>query len=1327
MGGKVDHEINQGKNPPIFCLNGQNYHRIGSLLPNDGKRPKFLQMYLSDPSEEISQRISAVRKESGKTLDDTLVRDLKDMLDTHNVHAKSFRMARDRFNESNSTTLKMRLIGKRKSEGRTYNTPTVSEVAALIEGDFHVNKAERDVVVQTKGGAFQFMTELNPSFLGLQYPLLFPYGQDGFREDVRLTSENDETEQGRKHVTQKEFFSYRVQDRKNESSYILRAKRLFQQFLVDGYTMIESSRLRYIRQHQKELRSDLYSGLADAVGRGETNASRVGQLIVLPNSFTGSARYMMQNYQDAMAICRWAGYPQLFITFTCNPKWPEIVRFVSDRGLNPEDRPDILCRIFKMKLDLLIKDLKHNKIFGDVKAVIYTIEFQKRGLPHAHIVLWVTQKGKRISPSEIDKIISAEIPDERSDPEYYNAVKELMMHGPCGPANKSAPCMDKNVCTKHFPKRFVEQTTIDEDGYPVYRRRNDGRRVTKGDVDLDNRHVVAHNRTLLLKYGAHINVEWCNQTRSVKYLFKYINKGDDRITVEFSEAVDNSKQQQVDEIKMYYDCRYISACEAAWRIFGYPIHYRDVPVERLNFHLPDEQPVYYHPDEPMESVVGKGTVQDTKFLAWMKANEKYPEARELTYVEFPTKFTWKQKTKEWVPRKRGFSIGRVYFVRPGAGEKFYLRTLLNVIKGATSFEELRTYNGTLFPSFRDACYARGLLKDDKEYIDGITEASHWASAYALRNLFVTLLLSDVLSKPQLVWEKCSQYFLKDILYNIRRNLNDPEYQLSTDEVNKYCLIEIEKLLRKRCRSLRDFVGMPMPPESDIPSIEDTIIHEELKYDKSVMAETHAKLLKNMNEEQRSVYDKIMESVDKTNGGVFFLYGHGGTGKTYVWKTLSAAIRSRGQIVLNVASSGIASLLLPGGRTAHSRFAIPINVTEDSTCNIKRGSPLAKLIQMAKLIIWDEAPMIHRHCFEALDRSMRDILSCSHDGNPKLPFGGKTIVFGGDFRQVLPVIPKGTRQDIVLASLNASHLWQYCTVLKLTKNMRLKNFTNETANPSILKLFADWILQIGDGVLGGSVDGEAEIDIPENFHVPVMSDPIESIVNATYPDFLKNMNNISYLEGRAILAPTIDEVDKVNDFMLLQNSSEEKTYFSSDSACSSTSDNELLQEIHSPEFLNGIKCSGVPSHELKLKVGVPVMLMRNIDHSAGLCNGTRLLVTKLGEHIIEAQMMSGTNAGEKFLIPRISLTPTDVRLPFTFMRRQFPLMVSYAMTMNKSQGQSLENVGVFLRRPVFTHGQLYVAVSRVTSPSGLKFVICDDEGNRKKTAKNVVYKEVFNNL
>ena len=148
------------------------------------------------------------------------------------------------------------------------------------------------------------------------------------------------------------------------------------------------------------------------------------------------------------------------------------------------------------------------------------------------------------------------------------------------------------------------------------------------------------------------------------------------------------------------------------------------------------------------------------------------------------------------------------------------------------------------------------------------------------------------------------------------------------------------------------------------------------------------------------------------GGVYFLYGYGGTSKTFVWKTLSSAIRSNGGIVLTVASSGIASLLLPGGRTTHSKFVIPVPTTQNSTCNIHQRSDLAELLQMTKLIIWDEAPMCHKFSFEALDKSLKDIM---HNNRP---FGGKVIVFCGDFRQILPVVPRGNRSDIVHATLNA---------------------------------------------------------------------------------------------------------------------------------------------------------------------------------------------------------------------------------------------------------------------------------------------------------------------
>ncbi|KAM3235661.1 hypothetical protein P3L10_015698 [Capsicum annuum] len=217
---------------------------------------------------------------------------------------------------------------------------------------------------------------------------------------------------------------------------------------------------------------------------------------------------MLRNYQNVMAICKWAGYPDLFITFTCNPEWPEITRFVGRRGLNPKDRPDILSRILKIKLDHLIKNLKANQVFGKVKAVIYTIVFQKRELPHAHILFFLHESNKFPCASDIDRIISAEILDKVNDHHYYDAVKNMMMHGPCGSTSKFSPCIQNDKCTKYFPKKFVHTTTVDEEGYPIYRRRDNSRTTEKNSIHLDSRYVVPHNLKLLLTYGAHINVEW---------------------------------------------------------------------------------------------------------------------------------------------------------------------------------------------------------------------------------------------------------------------------------------------------------------------------------------------------------------------------------------------------------------------------------------------------------------------------------------------------------------------------------------------------------------------------------------------------------------------------------------------------------------------------------------------------------------------------------------------------------------------------------------------------------------------------------------------------
>jgi ATP-dependent DNA helicase PIF1 len=273
----------------------------------------------------------------------------------------------------------------------------------------------------------------------------------------------------------------------------------------------------------------------------------------------------------------------------------------------------------------------------------------------------------------------------------------------------------------------------------------------------------------------------------------------------------------------------------------------------------------------------------------------------------------------------------------------------------------------------------------------------------------------------------------------------------------------------------------------------------------------------------------MLAVLKQKGGVFFLHGYGGTGKTFMWRTLASSLRSKHEIVLTVATSGIASLLLPGGRTAHSKFRMPVPTLDNSTCKIDHDSDLAELLRQTKLIIWDEAPMAHKYTFECLDRTLKDIMS-THDKKCDTIFGGKVVVFGGDFRQILPVIPRGDRSDIVHATISASYIWDHCQVLTLTQNMRLKQGSNAQDNKEIEE-FSNWLLSVGEGKISEPNDGYADIPIPEDMLILEFNDPVLAIVESTYPNFLDNYKSYDYLKNRAILASTIEVVDQINDFVL----------------------------------------------------------------------------------------------------------------------------------------------------------------------------------------------------
>jgi len=230
----------------------------------------------------------------------------------------------------------------------------------------------------------------------------------------------------------------------------------------------------------------------------------------------------------------------------------------------------------------------------------------------------------------------------------------------------------------------------------------------------------------------------------------------------------------------------------------------------------------------------------------------------------------------------------------------------------------------------------------------------------------------------------------------------------------------------------------------------------------------------LNKDQKYAFHEIINSVLYNKPNLFFMSGHGGTGKTFLWNAIVSYLRAQHKIVLTVASSGVASLLLPNGRTAHSRFKIPIDIDELSLCDIKRGSKLAELLLQTNLIIWDEAIMTNRQCFEALDRSLKDIVSEIDNEACEKPFGGK-VVLGGDPKQILPVIENASKTQIINASIFRSYLWDDVKKLKLHENMCLQRIESSNSEYEELESFSNWILQIGYGCTKNSNTENENID------------------------------------------------------------------------------------------------------------------------------------------------------------------------------------------------------------------------------------------------------------
>ncbi|XP_028060509.1 uncharacterized protein LOC114264102 [Camellia sinensis] len=255
-----------------------------------------------------------------------------------------------------------------------------------------------------------------------------------------------------------------------------------------------------------------------------------------------------------MAITRYNQHPDIFLTMTANPNWPEITSALLPHQ-KPIDHLDLIARVFELKRKCLMKEIETNRVFGNKVAYVFTIEFQKRGLPHMHALLFLKGPDKIRTCAQLDKLVCAEFPDPEDEPMPFETIKCCIVHGPCGARNPQAPCMENGKCTKRYPRAFAETITMNQDGYPIYRRRNNGQAHIVRGKEVDNRDIVPYNAYLSKRFNCHINVEVCAGMRCVKYIHKYIYKGYDRTTMVLG---------MINEIQQYLDARYIGPPEAAW-------------------------------------------------------------------------------------------------------------------------------------------------------------------------------------------------------------------------------------------------------------------------------------------------------------------------------------------------------------------------------------------------------------------------------------------------------------------------------------------------------------------------------------------------------------------------------------------------------------------------------------------------------------------------------------------------------------------------------------------------------------------------------------------
>ena len=687
----------------------------------------------------------------------------------------------------------------------------------------------------------------------------------------------------------------------------------------------------------------------------------------------------------------------------------------------------------------------------------------------------------------------------------------------------------------------------------------------------------------------------------------------------------------VDEIDAYLSGRLLTASEATWRFLGLKLHKEYPSVVRLDVHLPQYQNVVFDPTLDVRDIFEAAERSSSSLLEWFALNIRDPSARQHLYCDIPAHYVWLQNT--WMPRsssrKNSTSVGRMYAVSIRNHELFSLRTLLKFQRGCTSYTDILCVDGVIYSTFREACSAFGLVENDTEFIAAFSEylETSVASIKSIRSQFVLMLCAINTINAQSLFE----HFAADLI--------------GTDS-RRHTLRCMEAKMRSLGKSLKDFDIF-----CDVHAIEQN-------NDMVDIVELSADGLPPLSEEQSSALNYILEMVSNPiiTGKVMAVVASAGTGKTHFIRHGVAALNAINCSSMCVAASGLAATLLPKGQTAHAALKIPIVCDDQSFCSWSIA--LKEHLRNVNVIFWDEISMVSFHVVETVDRSFKYLMQNDQ------PFGGKVVVFCGDFRQLPPVVKKGKGEYYSIINRD----WFLAAPrFFFTKNFRLLNDESY-----------DLMLQrVGDGL-------DDQIEIPNKCIVQSLDDAISRVFGVNLTDDAN--------ADKVMLAYTLHQCSVVNDavFEKIPGDSSYSYAFDDLSDCSQP-------DLYPSEYVASLEIHGCPPGMLSMKPKARYMIMRNL-YPPAICNGIMAELIRSTRFLCSVKLLNGPGKGSIVCLPRTTfyVTSEESGLPFSFKRRQFPLTPAYCLSVHKSQGQSLKLVGLVGDADAFSHGQVFVALSRVGS-------------------------------